>query len=60
MVPLRAISFVIPDLQLLNYRDQLRADAYQRPPLWLALTYAPVYAGIWLAAARALLQRKEF
>ncbi len=60
IVPLRALSFVIPDLQLLNYRDQLMADAYQRPPLWLAALYAPVYAGIWLAVARALLKRKEF
>lgn len=59
ITPLRALSFVIPDLQLLNYRDQL-AGLAQRPPLWLAALYAPLYAGVWLLVARALLKKKEF
>lgn len=60
IVPLRALSLVIPDLQLLNFRDQLGALPSRRPPWWLALGYAPVYAAVWLSAARALLKRKEF
>ncbi len=60
MAPLRALSFVIPDLQLLNYRDQLAAASAQRPPTWLAFSYAPLYAGIWLLIARSLLRKKEF
>jgi ABC-type transport system involved in multi-copper enzyme maturation permease subunit len=60
IVPLRALSVVIPDLQLLNFRDQLAAEASRRPPVWLAVVYAPAYAAIWLAVARALLKKKEF
>jgi ABC-type transport system involved in multi-copper enzyme maturation permease subunit len=53
VVPLRAMSLVIPDLQLLNYRDT-------RTWTWFAALYAPLYAAVWLAASRLLLKKKEF
>ena len=53
VVPLTALSYVIPDLQLLNLRE--RAE-----PLLKALAYALVYAGTWTTLAALKLRRKEF
>lgn len=55
-VPLTALSYVIPDLQLLNLRDVwARPVALGRP-----LAYALGYAGVWVALAALRLRRKEF
>lgn len=54
LAPLTAISYVVPDLQLLNLRDRL-GTALGKP-----LLYALAYAGVWLSLAVAKLKRKEF
>ena len=56
MAPLKALSYVVPDLQLLNVRDRLDSPAR----LAAALAYAAAYCGVWLSAACALFARKEF
>lgn len=62
MMPLTVLSYLIPDLQLLNLRDRLSPAS--GAPVELSrlswLLYAGVYASVWLAAARWLLKRKEF
>jgi ABC-type transport system involved in multi-copper enzyme maturation permease subunit len=62
VAPLTALSFVVPDLQLLNLRDRAAAVPLSGPEAgwaWL-LGYAALYSAVWLAAAWALLRRKEF
>lgn len=61
-LPLTALSYFLPDLQLLNYRDRLAAASFAPRELSLAagLAYAASYAAAWLAAARFLLRKKEF
>jgi ABC-type transport system involved in multi-copper enzyme maturation permease subunit len=55
-VPLTALSYVIPDLQLLNLRD-----AWTRPvALGKPLAYALCYAAAWVSLAALRLRRKEF
>jgi len=58
--PLHVLSYVVPDLQLLNARDRLVeiGPSTVRPGLWIAYTTA--YCATWLGLARALLSRKEF
>lgn len=56
LAPLTALSYVIPDLQLLNLRDRLSGCA----AFGRALAYASCYASVWLALAVARLKRKEF
>jgi len=56
MAPLHALSYVIPDLQLLNVRDRLAGPR----PLLAPLGYAAAYAAVWLALAAAKFSRKEF
>lgn len=62
MLPMTALSYVIPDLQLLNLRDRLSpvAGAPAEISRLLCLFYAAAYSAAWLAAARWLLKRKEF
>lgn len=62
VAPLHALSWLVPDLQLLNLRDRAAAAAVSGPeagPAWL-LGYAALYCAAWLSAAWALLRRKEF
>ncbi len=56
IAPLQALSYVVPDLQLLNLRDRLGGPQ----PLLAPLGYAVVYAGVWLSLAAARFSRKEF
>ncbi|MDD5629565.1 MAG: ABC transporter permease subunit, partial [Elusimicrobia bacterium] len=62
VVPLFALSYVVPDLQLLNLRDRVSAASLAGPEAGLAwaLVYAVLYAAVWLSLAWALLRRKEF
>jgi hypothetical protein len=55
-VPLTALSYIVPDLQLLNLRDLWARPASLLKPL----AYAASYAAVWLALAAAQLRRKEF
>jgi ABC-type transport system involved in multi-copper enzyme maturation permease subunit len=55
-VPLTALSYVVPDLQLLNLRDMWERPAGMVRPV----AYALAYAGVWVALAAARLRRKEF
>lgn len=61
-LPLNALSYVIPDLQLYNLRDRLSPLAGMSPEaaLWKWLGYTVAYAGCWLFAATRLLKTKEF
>jgi len=54
---LNAVSYLIPNLGLLNWRDNLASAAI--PPLTLWASYCALYAGIWLAAAAKLFSRRE-
>ncbi|MHB2026544.1 MAG: ABC transporter permease [Elusimicrobiota bacterium] len=54
---IKTLYYVIPNLDLLNYRDSITAPI---PPLTLWLGYVCVYAGAWIAAATRLFSRKEF
>ncbi|MDE1977071.1 MAG: ABC transporter permease subunit [Elusimicrobia bacterium] len=54
---LKAVSYVIPNLGLLNWRDNLASAAI--PPLALWGSYCLLYAGIWLACAARLFSRRE-
>jgi Cu-processing system permease protein len=56
MAPLTALAYVVPDLQLLNFRDRLNASAGLAGPL----LYAAAYASVWLSLAVWRLKRKEF
>jgi len=62
VAPLYALSFVVPDLQLLNLRDRLAQTSLAPPEAasawWLA--YAVLYSAAWLALAWGFLRRKEF
>jgi Cu-processing system permease protein len=62
VVPLFAISYIVPDLQLFNLRDRLAATSLAAPEAGLAwwLGYAVLYTAVWLALAWGLLRRKEF
>ena len=55
-LPLKALSWIVPDLQLYNLRDRAALEA----PLWWWFAYAALYSAVWLALGRALLRRKEF
>lgn len=55
-VPLTALSYVVPDLQLLNLRDVWEKPLSAARPL----AYAAAYAGAWLSLAALRLRRKEF
>jgi ABC-type transport system involved in multi-copper enzyme maturation permease subunit len=60
--PLFALSYVLPDLQLLNLRDRAAAVSLSGPEAgwaWL-LGYAVLYSAAWLGLGWALLRRKEF
>ena len=53
--------YVLPNLQLLNFRDRLHVPPGISPePLGMALLYAPLYAALCLAFTYALFRRKEF
>ena len=54
--PLVVLSYLVPDLQMLNVRDRLAAPG----ALLMPLGYATLYCGVWLALAAARLRRKEF
>lgn len=56
MAPLMALSYLIPDLQLLNLRDRLSSGA----PLLGPAAYALAYAAGWLSMAVWRLRRREF
>ena len=60
--PLMALSYVIPNLQLLNVRDRLDkvSAAPSEQALLVCLAYSALYAGAWLLLARLLLHKKEF
>lgn len=62
ILPLTALSYVLPDLQLYNYRDRLAATsiAPKEFPLVAWLVYAAAYTAVWLALSRLLLRKKEF
>ncbi|MBI5629370.1 MAG: ABC transporter permease subunit [Elusimicrobia bacterium] len=57
MVPLTILSYVIPNLQLLNYRDHLGSG---QQAFFVPLAYAAAYAGVWLGLACLYLRKKEF
>ena len=56
-MPLTALSWIVPDLQLYNLRDRA---AFPGAHLWWWFVYAALYSSVWLALGRALLRRKEF
>lgn len=56
MLPLTALSYIVPDLQLLNMRDRMTSAS----GLLTSLLYAAGYAGAWLAMSIWRLKRKEF
>ncbi|MBI4678243.1 MAG: ABC transporter permease subunit [Elusimicrobia bacterium] len=62
MAPLKAVSWVIPDLQLFNLRDKLDLPAHLSSgvPAGSWLLYAGCYCAVWLAMAAVLFRRKEF
>lgn len=56
VAPLNVLSYVIPDLQLLNLRDVwARPVALAKP-----IGYAVLYAAVWVSLASWRLRRKEF
>lgn len=58
---LSALSYLIPDLSLLNFRDRLAAAAAGPEASWLLrLGYAAGYSAVWLGLGGLLLRRKEF
>jgi len=63
IVPLFALSYIVPDLQLFNLRDRLAATsplAASEAGLAWWVGYAVLYTAVWLALAWGLLRRKEF
>lgn len=56
LMPLQGLSYIVPDLQLLNLRDRLAHAGSLLPPLG----YAVAYAAVWLGLAVARFSRKEF
>lgn len=58
---LAGASRLLPNLQLLNYRDRLDVPggALAAAPGWLGPAYAAAYAGLCLGAAYLFLRRKE-
>jgi len=62
IVPLYALSYMVPDLQFFNLRDRIAAASLAAPEAGLGwwLGYAALYAAVWLALAWGLLRRKEF
>lgn len=56
---LGAVVYIIPNLQLFNFRDRVGAAGLQEPVLF-ALAYAPLYAAACLFATLILFKRKEF
>lgn len=58
---LSALSYLIPDLSLLNLRDRLGAPAAGAEASWLLrLGYSAAYSAVWLGLGGLLLRRKEF
>lgn len=60
--PLLALSYLIPNLQLFNFRDRIDRVAIAPPEAFLGtwLLYSALYAGAWLILACYLLRKKEF
>lgn len=54
-----ALVYLVPNLQLFNFRDRLGAPGFSGSVL-LALAYAPIYAGACLLLTMALFRRREF
>ncbi|MDD5655842.1 MAG: ABC transporter permease [Elusimicrobia bacterium] len=61
VAPLTFLSWVVPDLQLLNFRDRLQTVPGSGPEAGAAvwLGYCALYCAVWLALAWGLLRRKE-
>jgi Cu-processing system permease protein len=61
-LPLLGLAYVLPNLQLFNFRDRLDAVSIAAPEhsLLVWLGYAAAYAGAWLAASALLFRKKEF
>ncbi|MFH2204432.1 MAG: hypothetical protein ABIJ96_15050 [Elusimicrobiota bacterium] len=53
---------IVPDLQLFNFRDRLHVpeSILLAEPVWIAVLYAPIYAGACLAFTMALFRKREF
>lgn len=62
ILPLKILSYLLPDLQLFNLRDRLTMTSLAGPeaPFWVWLAYCAGYASAWLSLSRLLMRRKEF
>ena len=60
-VPMLAIMYLLPNLQLLNFRDRISIPLSTVPaePITLALGYTLVYSAIAIVLAYALFRKKE-
>lgn len=58
---LSLLSYLIPDLGLLNLRDRMASGAAAPEASWaLRLGYSAVYSAVWVGLGGLLLRRKEF
>lgn len=62
ILPLKSLSYILPDLQLFNLRDRLTMTSLAGPeaPFWVWILYSAGYASTWLWLSRRLICRKEF